>query len=164
MLRRREAWKPKCTISIKENVVDFLEQQARCGANQETGGIIAGLGSVEEGIVLISHASESGPTASRGPTFFSRDTAYCQRIVDEWASQSSGEIDYLGEWHKHFEDDPKPSARDLETLEGIVRDPDYHVTRALLLIIGNSNTRASLRMFLIDHKGRCAPMDWQLCS
>jgi len=164
MPQRKGAWKPKCTVSIAEIVLTFLEEQARCSGNQETGGIIAGLGSVEEGMVVISHASDGGPRASSSPTFFSRDTAHCQRIVDEWASHSSGNIDYLGEWHKHLEDDPKPSLRDLETLEGIARDPKYHVATALLLIIGNSNTRSSLRVFLIDAKGRCAPMDWQLCN
>lgn len=164
MLRRKVDWKPNCTISIKENVLSFLEEQARCATNQESGGIIGGLGSVDEGIIVISHASDGGPAASRCPTFFSRDTAYCQRIVDEWASQSSGKIDYLGEWHKHFENSPKPSLRDLETLEGIARNPDYHVATAILLIIGNSNTRSSLRIFLIDNRGRCASMDWQLCN
>lgn len=161
-LRRRGVWKPKCTISIKEKTLSFIEKQARYATNQETGGIIGGFGSVEEGTIVISHASDSGSAATRCSMFFSRDTVYCQRIVDEWALQSSGKIDYLGEWHKHFEDNPKPSLRDLKTLEGIARNPDYHVTTALLLIIGNSNVRSSLRIFLIDYKGRCASMDWQL--
>lgn len=161
-LRRRQVWKPKCTISINEKTLNFIEEQARYATNQETGGVIGGFGSLEEGTIVISHASDGGSAATRCPTFFSRDTTYCQRIVDEWASQSRGKIDYLGEWHKHFEDNPKPSLTDLETLGRIARDPNYHVAIALLLIIGNSNTRSSLRIFLIDHKGQCASINWQL--
>jgi len=161
-LRRKGAWKPKCTISIKENVMSLIEEQAQFSTNHETGGIIGGLGSVREDRIVISHASGCGPAAVQSATFFSRDTAYCQRIIDEWASHSSGRIDYLGEWHKHLEDDPKPSLTDLQTLTGIARGPDYHVFTAILLIIGNSNSRSSLRVFLIDNKGRCASVHWQL--
>jgi len=160
-LQRRRTFEPKCTISIKGNVLSFIEKQAQRATDKETGGIIGGFGSAEEGTIVISHVSDGGPAANCSPKFFSRDTQYCQRIVDKWASESSGKIDYLGEWHKHFEKDPRPSFRDLQTLKEIARSPDYHVATALLLIIGSSNTRSSLRVFLIDHNGQCVSMDWQ---
>ena len=158
--RRKRHSKTKCSISITERVLGFIEGQACLATKEETGGIIGGLGSVEEGSVVVSHASDGGPSAKRKRYFFSRDTVYCQKVVDVWASQSDGKVDYLGEWHKHFEDDPKPSITDLQTLKTIADKPDYHITTALLLIIGNSNKRSSLRVFMIDNKGKCTRLNW----
>jgi integrative and conjugative element protein (TIGR02256 family) len=161
VLKMARTRKPRCAVFIDENVLLLVENQGQRATDAETGGIIGGLGSMELGQIVISNASDAGSGAMHLPTFFSRDTAYCQRMVDEWARKSCGKVDYLGEWHKHFQDDPKPSKTDLETLAGIADSPDYHVKTPLLLIIGNSNRRDTIRVFGIGCAGKCTLLDWK---
>ena len=154
------------SIGITEKVLRFIEMEAAKTKRVETGGIIAGKGSHEEGKVLITHASNSGPIAIRRKRSFMRDTSYCQSLLDQWAIQSKGEIDYFGEWHKHFEIVPHPSELDLDTMKKIASDRNYHVEKALLLIIGISNLRDSLRAFIISST-EILEADWymdNMCS
>lgn len=151
-----------CRVSVTREVLDFLECQAADATRHETGGIIAGSGSVDEGTVVVSRASDGGPAASSTLTSFSRDTRHCQALLDGWAGESTGRIDYLGEWHKHFENEPSPSRRDICTLASIARDQAYHVAAPILFIIGQSNSRSSLRVFLIDAEACCAATDWEV--
>jgi integrative and conjugative element protein (TIGR02256 family) len=95
---------------------------------------------------------------------FSRDTAYCQRFLDRLAVESKGEIDYLGEWHKHHETEPRPSSRDITTSRNIAASPDYHVDVCVLLIIGRSNRRNSLRAFAVNATGEVEKVSWGLCT
>jgi len=151
------------SIGITEKVLRFIEMEAAKTKRVETGGIIAGKGSHEEGKVLITHASNSGPRAVRRKRSFMRDTSYCQGLLDQWAIQSKGEIDYFGEWHKHFEIEPRPSVLDLDTMQRIASDRNYHVEQAILLIIGISNRRDSLRAFIIGSK-EILEADWYMDS
>lgn len=151
-----------CQVSITEEVLAFLEDQAKASPNRETGGIVAGSGLAEDGTATILKASDGGSRALRQQSFFSRDTTHCQQLVDEWAVESGGMIDYLGEWHKHLEDDPTPSRQDVRTLRDIARSPDYHVRLPLLLIIGRDNLRSSLRVFAITVNGLCLSFNWTL--
>lgn len=147
---------------IAAEVLDFLEEQARSSPDRETGGIIAGCGTVGDGTAMILKASDGGPAALRRRGFFSRDTAYCQRLVDTWAAESAGAVDYLGEWHKHLEDKPRPSRQDILTLAEIARSRDYHVSLPVLLIIGRSNDRSSLRVFTVSESLFWRPVRWQV--
>ena len=138
-----------CTVRICESVLCFIESEAAKAGKHETGGIIAGKGSYEENNIVITHASSSGPKAVKKRNFFSRDVFYCQRLLDQWANMSKGKIDYLGEWHKHFEEKPHPSPLDLDTMSRIAFARDYHINNPVLLIIGSSNNIDSLRVFSI---------------
>lgn len=151
-----------CSVLISEEVLAFLEKESQASPSRETGGIIAGSGSAEDGTAVILKASDGGPKVVRRRMFFSRDTAYCQRLVDKWAAESAGTIDYLGEWHKHLEDEPKPSRGDVQTLHDIARSDDYHVRLPILLIIGKNNLRTSLRAFSVTRSGRCLKTDWRV--
>lgn len=152
------------SIGITEKALCFIEMEAAKTKRIETGGIIAGKGNHEEGKVLITHASGSGPRAVRRRRSFMRDTLYCQGLLDQWAIQSKGEIDYFGEWHKHFEIEPRPSVLDLDTMQRIASDRNYHVEKAILLIIGVSNRRNSLRTFIIGSRGILEANWWERCN
>ena len=150
------------TIVISRSAVEYIEYDASHALGSETGGIIAGRGHVENGEVIITNASGGGPMATRTASYFSRDTEYCQQLVDTWAMKSNGEIDYLGEWHKHLESNPTPSSKDIGTMTKIATSPEYHVTTPILVIIGSSNHRKSLKAFLVDRKGAFQEVKWKL--
>lgn len=153
----------KCRLMIHASVLDSLEQESAKAPRTETGGVIAGCGDLMSAEVHVTHASKPGPRARRTMFFFSRDTNYCQQFLDRLAVDSDGEIDYLGEWHKHHEDVPRPSGRDIATSSEIAMDADYHVNLCLLLIIGRSNKRDSLRAFVVDGAGCTTRIEWEVC-
>lgn len=156
----KAAAKRALRLQIKEEVLAFIEATAADSPAVETGGILAGLGSLAVGEVVITKASPPGPQALTRHHYFSRDTIYCQGVLDQWVFESQGRVDYIGEWHKHFEVIPHPSFLDIATLRNIAVSSSYHVQQAILLIIGESNCRSSLKSFVIDAKGNCYTIDW----
>lgn len=148
-------------ISISASALELIEKESAHAKYTETGGVIAGDGSVESGKIHISHASLPGPRAKATRYSFQHDREFCQKFLDDLAAESNGKIDYLGEWHKHFEVNPYPSGRDARTLFSIAENRDYHVDQPLLLIIGISNQRNSLRIFVTENAGRLVLADWE---
>lgn len=156
--------KQNLCLKIEEKVLDFIETQSSKSKLVETGGIIAGKGSFEEKMIIITHASDGGPKAIKGKVLFSRDTQYCQSLVDKWTTKSIGKVDYVGEWHKHFEEIPFPSTQDKNTMRSIASTRDYHVNYPILLIIGISNNRDSMRIYMFDNKGKIFGVPWEVVS
>ena len=150
----------KISIGIRSEVVNFVENQAKVAGERETGGIIGGRGTIEKHNVVITNASGPGPRAIHEKAFFSRDTKYCQSLADTWARKTLGNIDYLGEWHKHLEPNPWPSPRDIRTLKNIAGNKYYHVNNPILIIIGISSQRESIKLFVFDKAGRFSQADW----
>ena len=139
-----------------------IETESARSKFTETGGVIAGTGSIATGKIQITHASLPGPKAQASRYTFNRDSVFCQNFLDKLASNSNGRIDYLGEWHKHFEITPIPSYKDKNALFEIAESPYYHVNQPLLLIIGNSNKRRSLRVFIThEETRRLILVDWE---
>jgi integrative and conjugative element protein (TIGR02256 family) len=141
------------TLQISIEALEIIEAESRISPRTETGGVIVGAGEVSDGVVRITGVSGPGPRALRTRISFLRDVKFCQEFLDRTAQDSAGEIDYLGEWHKHHETDPWPSVQDIRTLERIADDRAYHVAIPILLIIGKSDKRESLRAFAIDRAG-----------
>jgi integrative and conjugative element protein (TIGR02256 family) len=159
-VRQNEGYK----LLIHPEVLEFIEAEAAKATRSETGGVLAGRGGLSMGGAHITDASGPGPKARRTMYSFSRDTTYCQRFLDRLAVESRGEVDYLGEWHKHHETEPRPSSRDITTSRNIAASPDYHVEVCVLLIIGRFNSRNSLRAFAVDRMGQVERMSWGLCT
>lgn len=148
-------------ISISASALELMEEESARSKYTETGGVIAGDGSAESGEIHISHASLPGPRAKATRYSFQHDREFCQKFLDDLAAESNGTIDYLGEWHKHFELNPYPSGRDAKTLFSIAENRDYHVNQPLLLIIGINNQRSSLRVFVTKNPERLVLADWE---
>lgn len=151
-------------VCIHREVIAFIERESAASPRTETGGVLAGRGSLEAGEVHVSHVSGPGPRARRTRYSFARDTSFCQRFLDEVAIKTGGLVDYLGEWHKHHEPVPRPSWRDVQTAAEVARNPDYHVRLCLLLIIGESNRRSALRAFVVDEAGEVEEALWEICD
>jgi integrative and conjugative element protein (TIGR02256 family) len=151
-------------VFIHEDALAFIEGESASSPHTETGGVIAGRGSLEMGEIHVTHASQPGPQARRTRLFFERDNVFCQQYLDEVARLTGGSVDYVGEWHKHQERVPHPSWRDTRTAAEIADNPDYHVNLCLLLIIGESNLRSSLRAFVVDAFGGVSKVKWKACD
>lgn len=148
-------------VGISAAALELMEQESGRSRYAETGGVVAGFGSAENGEIHISHASLPGPRARATRYSFQHEREFCQKFLDELAAQSNGKIDYLGEWHKHFERDPRPSGRDVKTMVSISENSDYHVSQPLLLIIGINNRSSSLRVFVANKTGNLTLIEWE---
>lgn len=148
-------------VSISAAALELMELESARSRYAETGGVVAGFGSAENGEIHISHASLPGPRARATRYSFQHDREFCQKFLDELAAQSNGKIDYLGEWHKHFERNPRPSGRDVRTMVSISENSDYHVSQPLLLIIGINNRSNSLRVFATCKTGKLILTEWK---
>ena len=129
----------KNSIKIKRVVYEQIIELASKSKDKETGGIIAGSGVMGKSDIIITNCSTAGKNSIRQKFFFSRDTKHCQKILNQWVEESCGKIDYLGEWHKHLEINPKPSYTDLKTMSRINEDNSYHISSCIMLIVGLSN-------------------------
>jgi integrative and conjugative element protein (TIGR02256 family) len=163
-MMRKHQRNSQSRLLIHLSVLDFIEAEAAKATRTETGGVLAGYGELMKGDVHITHASGPGPKARKTMFSFSRDIVYCQRFLDRIAIESDGQIDYLGEWHKHHEDEPGPSGKDIATSRDIALNPDYHVGLCLLLIIGSSNHRDLLHAFVVYPSGVTVKIAWSVCT
>jgi integrative and conjugative element protein (TIGR02256 family) len=163
-MKKKHQHEKTCRLLIHSSVLEFIETESAKALRTETGGVLAGFGDATAGEVHVTHASRPGPRARRTMFSFARDTEYCQEFLDSVARQSGGAIDYLGEWHKHHEHVPRPSGQDVTTSAKIALSSDYHVSECLLLIVGESNRRTSLRAFVVDSSGASRRTNWVLCT
>lgn len=149
-------------VRITRSAIEVIERESLSSLQVETGGVIAGLGNFLDNNLVLTDVSQPGPNAIRKRHLFQRDHIFCQKFLDRVAADSTGEKDYLGEWHKHFEIDPKPSETDLRTLTEIARNAKYHVSAPLMLIIGISNLKESLRIFAVFENGSFQKINWSI--
>lgn len=151
-------------IKVTAEAIQTMEQESQNSKYVETGGVIVGKGNFIENNLILMAASLPGPKAIRRRFFFQRDHIFCQQFLDEFASNTNGEIDYLGEWHKHFEVDPKPSYQDIQTMQKVAQSSNYHVQIPLLLIIGITNLSDSLRIFAVFEDGAFQNIRWSILN
>lgn len=164
----RDSYVPSNLVNLKVSIsfaaLKLMEQESARSKYTETGGVVAGFGSAETGNIHISHASLPGSGAKATRYSFQHDRKFCQKFLDDLAAQTNGKIDYLGEWHKHFERDPRPSGIDVRTMISISENSDYHVSQPLLLIIGINNRSNSLRVFTTCKTGKLTLTRWKACA
>ncbi len=131
MLKKQNMKEP--TAIILSSALEFIEKEIRsCDKNLETGGLLLGT-KHSDGSRLVTHATPPGPAAIHGPEMFERDLEFSQAILNYFAQQTG--IEYLGEWHKHPPNYPRPSSGDLQGVSDILRDRDYRTEGMMLFPI-----------------------------
>jgi integrative and conjugative element protein (TIGR02256 family) len=119
-------------VSITFSALSEMRDLARSSQDIECGGILVGH-NVGRDIEVVA-ASGAGPNAKQSAAHFLRDTGYCREFLARRYQESGA--DYVGEWHSHVVGLHHLSAGDLNTLVGILVDPDYDfVSFAVVLVI-----------------------------
>ncbi|MUK60727.1 peptidase [Aliivibrio fischeri] len=98
-------------VVLTEHVLAVLEKyrQTRRQDN-EAAGIL--LGEKRGQHIVITDLSEPGKGDLRKRNLVDRRGKHHQQKVDDCFQLSGGTVNYLGEWHTHPEDFPKPSQKD----------------------------------------------------
>ena len=133
---------------IYENVIiarcAFREMIAECCAHPgvESGGVLVGRVAPKLNAVVVTNASDGGPMAIRRADMFARDTDHCQKWLNRMVAESGGQIDYVGEWHKHPTLSTRLSPLDEQTLRQIAGSFDYATDQPLFLVAAMPNEKA----------------------
>ncbi len=125
-------------ISISEGALEMLKSQLpQNGSVIENGGIL--LGQVFSSYIHITDVSVPGRGDKRKPFGFIRSIRNANKRIRREFKKSKGKTIYLGEWHCHPEDNPKPSSQDIEMIREQFSKNELNEQFVLLFIIGWSN-------------------------
>lgn len=127
------------TLRIAQSVMNEISSLiASRGLNTESGGILLGTQASDAQRFEITMASmPSVLDVSRRYSFLRRMSPANKLIANSW-DNSTGTVNYLGEWHTHNEPNPTPSATDRSLMLQVVKDGSCLLDRAFMLIVGNS--------------------------
>lgn len=116
-----------------------METDCRAAGKNETGGLLVGCRvRFEQTLTLaVLYVSGPGESAVHAPEHFAPDINFLQSELDR-VSQTLAEQDlkvgFLGIWHRHPAQYPKPSSGDIAQAEDILKDADYGLIYPELLI------------------------------
>lgn len=127
-MRQEDDREPRLIVTAE--AMEFIKHTAAVSPTVETGGILMGFHNGAD--IKVVKATDAGPGARRSSCGFLRDSEYCQKILNEEFKRSGA--DYVGEWHTHVIDLPRPSGGDLTTLAAIILDPEYNFPSFAMLL------------------------------
>jgi len=125
-------------LIIKKSVLKTFSKFVSKKANNESGGIF--LGNVYKNHCEIVKVTTPNKYDSFGPNFFVRSKRGAQPQINKAWKKSNGTEIYLGEWHTHFEDEPKPSLTDKNLVINSLRKTKMEIDFLFLIIVGLNRT------------------------
>ncbi len=128
---------------------------------RETGGSLFGY-ETGKGIV-IARALPPGPRAQHKRTRFIPHQGDVQADIDQVFKESSGALDYLGDWHSHPRGSCEPSGTDIRSAAKIAADRATAIPRPLVLIQATNPLRIHVSIGRLG-AFRWSPEDQQLVS
>ena len=129
-------------LTIGPTAVATLEAHKQIRRSMsEAGGILLGrlIESSPDAVVDVAVPPQPGDRKSRF-FFFRRKQPAQERVNRAWMD-SGGTMIYLGEWHSHPEDDPKPSGHDLTNWRRILREVVCEHDPLFFVIVGRHRSR-----------------------
>lgn len=87
----------------------------------------------------------------RGRFHFWPDRKAEQEEINRFFEQG---LEFVGDWHTHPEEVPRPSASDIVSAENIVRESTHHLPGILMCIVGRRQPPAGLWLSLHHIDGR----------
>jgi integrative and conjugative element protein (TIGR02256 family) len=107
----------------------------------EAGGVLLGRLILNSSDVVIDSITLPTVKDRRERFRFWRGKSSTQKLVDQaWHVSGSTRV-YLGEWHSHPEEDPRPSSLDLSDQARIVRSAKYEHGFLFFAIVGTRRVR-----------------------
>jgi integrative and conjugative element protein (TIGR02256 family) len=107
-------------IFILRSVLEVVRAEVRLAGRVETGGAMVGFLSLPNSLV-ITHVSGPGPRGELNPTNVLIDGQYAYAFCTQMFDDSGGQLDYVGEWHRHPGWSLAASGQDLEAMLTISR-------------------------------------------
>lgn len=127
-------------LSINVGVIETWKKHRQVEKDMhEAFGVVIGSQTIELNSVVVEEITTPKPKDRHARRSFSLVDSGHQKIVDAAFKQSNGLLGYLGTWHTHPENNPSPSAIDIDDWhQCIQRNPDR---KLLFFIIGIEQTK-----------------------
>jgi len=129
---------PNHRIIIKKHVFKKFHKYMNKKTKNEAGGIL--LGNVYKDRCEIVKITKPNKYDSFGPNYFVRSKRGAQPQINRAWKKSNGTNIYLGEWHTHFANDPKPSLTDKNMIINSLNKTKMEINFLFLVIVGLNNT------------------------
>lgn len=130
-------------VELPRHVASLLCEHAQISpSSKEAGGILLGRqisGTLD--IVLDEITTPSIDDRQTRFSFFRSKRLTQARIEAAW-TESSGTLNYLGEWHTHPEDTPRPSCIDRAGWRSLSRKGVFQLDSLLFVIVGRNEIGA----------------------
>jgi Predicted metal-dependent protease of the PAD1/JAB1 superfamily len=123
------------TAWILSGVLSALRKEASAKAPLETGGILLGYWSELPATPVVTHWIGPGPTAIHEQGRFVPDYNFHEFEVARLYRESSGFLQYLGDWHSHPGSPGYLSQRDCRTLRRIASFGKARAPRPLMVVL-----------------------------
>ncbi len=155
-MRPLESWGTpdrRILLCLAESVLDVFEKHVQATDDSyESGGIL--LGCIRGMHLEIVEATTPSRLDGRSRFLFIRRTAWHRWIAESRWRSSGGTVRYLGEWHTHPEDRPRPSSIDKREWRRLAATREDG--RPLLAVIVG---RDGLHMELVESTGQCVVLE-----
>lgn len=144
-----EAGNKNLFVDVPEHVYEKILTMCIDASTNETGGILIGYYSANlKGAYICDATKQTTDSVSR-PCSFERGIRGLKKlIIKYWGDKQY----YLGEWHFHPQNSPRPSSQDVNEMIGISHNDKFKCPEPILLIIGQkrSEYNISLNIFIND--------------
>lgn len=129
-------------VEFNKTAAELINRYRQLNKNDaEAGGMLLGRLISESRDLVIDEVTEPTKLDLKGRFYFIRRRRAAQRRVNKAWLKSNGTLNYLGEWHSHPEDDPRPSQVDIENWHRIGAQARFEQDSLLFAIVGRSRTR-----------------------
>lgn len=125
-------------IEVKKQALTILNQFDPKLFSFEQGGIL--LGEIFNDKIIISEIITPSNLDRNGRFFFIRSKNNAQAIINDYWDKSNGKINYLGEWHTHYQQHPLPSIQDDRTMKKIINKTLTELDFTILIIKGKNTS------------------------
>lgn len=137
-------------IYLKNRAFVSAVNQAKKSDRKETGGILIGRYSSSLNMAYINEFSNPPSDSRAGFSWFNRGVkGLGEYLKKKW---TQNEEYYLGEWHFHPANVPKPSKADIIQLKKISQDERFNCKEPILIIISKKNTIYDINVSLLIDK------------
>lgn len=131
------------TVEISNPIVEKIIHVCMQSYPFECGGILIGLYSEDCKTASITDiSSQNGKYRTR---FLRIDSGLMKLLKEQWRNGKY----YVGEWHYHPDNSPKPSSTDISTMHNLCTAKDLKCPEPILLIIGGSKKYWSFNLSVI---------------
>lgn len=134
-------------IYLKSIAYQKAINEVKQSENKETGGILIGRYSSSLKIVYINELSNPPIDSKAGFCWFNRGVkGLGEYLKKKWTQNDEY---YLGEWHFHPANVPKPSMMDVAQLKRISRDKRFNCKEPILIIVSKNNNEYGINISLL---------------
>jgi len=118
-------------------VRDILYKQRQQGNENEKAAVLGGYYS-PDGVWHVTAAMPSSSKNKAGRYWVLRDRPSAQLFINMIYKETSGKVNYLGEWHTHPIEIPVPSPDDRSMISGLLKTSVLEIDFLISVIVGNA--------------------------